>query len=118
MITADHDRCADLAGCDQVIESQAGLVPLAITKPADSRRQPLEADLVASTTHPFVQPIIVWEETHHSLVGGFDVGWIAGQRHPAERALALTKQRPDVGRHETRELEGPLITTQSSLVTN
>ena len=29
-----------------------------------------------------------------------DVGRIARQRHPAERALALAEQRPDVGRHE------------------
>ena len=118
MITTDDDRCADLARRDQVVEGQACLVPLAIAEPADSRRQSLEADLVTSTTHPFVQPIIVWEEIHHSLVGCFDVGWIAGQRNPTKWTLPLTEQRPDIGRHETGELEGSFVAAQPGLVAN
>ena len=41
-------------------------------------------------------------------VGLVDVLRVAGERDPAERALALAEQRPDVGRHEAGEVEGVL----------
>ena len=34
---------------------------------------------------------------------------VAGQRHPAERTLALAEQRPDVGGHEPGIAEGVLV---------
>ena len=52
--------------------------------------------------------VVLGEELEDGLVGGADVGRIAGERHPAERALALAEQRPDVGRHEAGEVEGVL----------
>src|SRR6185436_5132884 len=118
MITTDDDRGADLARRDQIVERQAGLVTLAITEPADARRQPLETDLVASAAQPFVQPVVVGKEIHHSLVGGLNVAWVARQRHPAEWALPLAKQRADVSRYEARKLEGAFVATLPGLVTN
>ena len=82
------------------LKAKPGLVPLAVAEPADPGRQPLEADLVASAPQPLLQPVIVAEEIHHRLVGDLDVARVTRQRHPAERALALTEQWPDVGRHE------------------
>src|SRR4029077_16971071 len=40
-------------------------------------------------------------------VGGRDVLRVAGQRGPAERALALAEKRADIGRNEAGEVEGP-----------
>ena len=50
--------------------------------------------------------VVLGEQLEHGLVGSADVGRVAGERHPAERALALAEQRPDEGGHETREVEG------------
>ena len=38
-----------------------------------------------------------------------DVGGVAGQRHPAERPLALAEERPDVGGDEAGIVEGALV---------
>src|SRR5688572_33061894 len=118
MITTDDNGRADLARGDQVVERQACLVPLTVAEPADAGRQALEADLVASTPQPLLQPVVATEQFHHRLVGDLDIARVARQRHPAERALALAEQRSDVGRHEAGELEGSLIATQSGFVAN
>src|SRR5829696_9852244 len=118
MITADDNGCADLARGDQIIESQACLVPLTVAEPADAGRQALEADLVASTPQPLLQSVVAREQLHHRPVGDLDIARVARQRHPAERAFALAEQWPDVSRHEARELESTLIATQSGFVAN
>ena len=56
------------------------------------------------------------EQLEDRLVGRGDVGGVAGERRPAERALALAEQRPDVRRHEARELEGPVVAALARLV--
>ena len=48
------------------------------------------------------------EEPLHRGVGGVDVGRVARQGNPAERADPLAEQRPDIGRHEAGEGEGVL----------
>ena len=101
---------------DQVVERQPGLVALAVAEPADPGRQPLERDPLLRAAHPLLQPVVVGEQVHHGLVGGGDVLRVARQRRPAERALALAEQRPDVGRHEAGELEGPLVAALPGLV--
>ena len=45
------------------------------------------------------------EHLERELVGRVDVGRIARQRRPAERALALAEERPDVLGHEAGDLE-------------
>ena len=45
------------------------------------------------------------EQFEHGLIGAPDVGRIARQRDPAEGSLAFREERPDEGRHETREIE-------------
>ena len=54
---------------------------------------------------PAVQVRVVREELLHLRVGLADVVRIARQRDPAERPLAAAEQRPDVRRHEAREVE-------------
>ena len=48
---------------------------------------------------------IVLEDLERELVGRVDVGRIARERRPAERALALAEERPDVFGHEAGDIE-------------
>src|SRR5436853_253936 len=47
-------------------------------------------------TQPATEVRVVWQLGEHGLVGGGDVRGIAGERGPAERALADAEERPDV----------------------
>ena len=53
-----------------------------------------------------VQVRVVGQQLLHLRVGAVDVLGIARQRGPAERPDAAAEQRPDIGRHEAREVEG------------
>ena len=98
------------------LNAQAGPVALAVAQPADPGRQPLEGDLLAGAAHPLLEAVVVREQVHHRAVGRVDVLRVTGERHPAERALALAEQRPDVRRDEAREVEGPVVAALPGLV--
>ena len=100
----------------EVVERQARLVALAVAEPADPGRQALERDALLGAADPLVQLLVVGEEVEHGAVGGGDVLGVAGERGPAERALALAEQRADVGRHEAGEVEGALAAALAGLV--
>ena len=53
--------------------------------------------------------VLVAEQLEDRVVGRGDVGRVAGERDPAERALALAEQRPDVGGDEAGVGEGVLV---------
>ena len=57
---------------------------------------------------PAAEALVVGELLEHGAVGRVDVGRVARQRDPAERALALAEQRPHVGGHEARVVERAL----------
>ena len=116
VIAADHDRRGDLAGRDHLVEPHPGLVPLPVAEPADPGGQPLERDLLLRGADPPVQMLVLGEQRQHRLVRRVDVGGIAGQRRPPERALALGEQRPDVGGHEPGERERPREPAEPCLV--
>ena len=115
VIAADHHRRAQLAGGDHLVEPQPGQVPLPGTEPADPGRKPLEGNAFGGKAHPALQVVVVREQFPHGPVGGVDVPGVTGQRDPAERALALAEQRPDVGGHETGEIEGTLVAAELRL---
>ena len=100
VVAADHDRRLELAAAHHLVEAQPEPVALAVAEPADPRRQSLEGDPLARLRHPAREPLVVGELLEHRAVGRRDVGPVARQRDPAERALALAEQRPDVGGHE------------------
>ncbi len=106
----------DLAGADELVEGETRLVALAVAQPADAGRQALEGDSLLGAPDPLVQPVVVGEEVEHGLVRRRDVARVARERRPAERALALAEERTDVGRHEARELEGPVVAALAGLV--
>ena len=115
MVAADHDRRRDLAGADHLVESQPETVTLAVPEPADPCRQALEGDLLAGQLDPPMQTVIVGKLLEHRPIGGRDVGGIARQRNPAERAFALAEQRADVCRQEARIVERPVEATELGL---
>ena len=63
-----------------------------------------------------MQLVVLREEVEHGPVGDGDVLGVAGERDPAERALALAEQRADVRRDEAREVEGALAPALAGLV--
>ena len=92
-----------------LVEAQPEPVALAVAEPADARRAaPGRRPARRPGAIQRARPLVVGELLEHGAVGGGDVGRIAGQRHPAERALALAEQRPDVGGQEAGVVERPL----------
>ena len=116
MVAADDDRGLDLAVAYELVEEQARLVPLAVAEPADARGQPLEVDELARRVEPPVQVLVVGEELLERRVGDGDVLGVTGQGDPAKGAEALAEERPDVGRDEAGELEGPRVARVPGLV--
>src|SRR5215467_5064875 len=108
MIPAEHDRRLDLTLGDEIVEAEPRLVPFAVAKPADPRGQALEMNLLTGHLDPPGKLLVFGEQLEDRPVSGSDIGRIAGQRGPPERAFAFTKQRPDVRGHEAREREGAL----------
>ena len=87
------------------LKARPALRPLAVAEPADPGRQALERDARLGHRDPAAQAGVVGEELEDGAVGPQDVGRIAGQRDPAERAAALAELRPDERRHEARVVE-------------
>lgn len=109
MVAADHDRRLQRAVGDHLVEPLARPVAFAVAEPADPGGQALELDALAGQLDPAGQRLVLREEVEDGAVGVVDVGGVAGQRRPAEGALALAEQRADVGRDEAGEGEGPLV---------
>ena len=81
-------------------------MPVAEADPADAGGETLKANALARHVEPIVQMLVVRHQFFDLGVGLIDVFGIAGERSPAKWADATTKQRADVGRHETGKLEG------------
>ena len=97
VVAPDHDRRLQLARGDHLVEAQPGEVALAVAEPANPRRQALELHLLAG--QPIQRAMCSWSPNSSRIASSVrvDVLGIAGQRHPAERPLALAEQRADVG---------------------
>ena len=63
---------------------------------------PWNATRSSRQRQPALEAFVLGEQLGHRAVGPVDVLRIAGERRPAERALALAEQRPDERRHEPR----------------
>src|SRR5687768_14313666 len=105
MIASNDDRSLELSACHQVVECYAESRALTLSEPADARRQTLERDPLACHVDPTREMCIVREQLQHQLVGAMDVGGVARQCHPSERALPFAEQRADICGHEAGERE-------------
>src|SRR5437764_14719019 len=102
MVPTDDDGRRDGTSTDELVERQTGPRPFPIAEPADPSRQTLERHLCLGHLDPAPKPGIVWKELKNRLVGGQDVGRVAGQRRPSERTAALAELGPDECRDEPR----------------
>src|SRR6516225_1055628 len=73
VITADDDRRRDVPAGHELVEAHAGLVPLAVSEPADPGRQPLEMHLLPGQPDPPGQRLVAGEEVGDGAVGDGDV---------------------------------------------
>ena len=61
MITADHDRRFDFTPFHEFAYGNAKLSALAVTEPANPRRQPLILNSLLSELHPARQRLVFWK---------------------------------------------------------
>ena len=106
MIATDDDRRFDFAAPHQFVHGDAKLGALAITEPADARRQSLEMNSLFRQLHPARQNFVFRKKLERERVGARDVLRIAAERNPAERTFSFAKERADVFRNETGNIEG------------
>ena len=88
---------------------------LAVSEPADPRRQPLERHPLTGQLDPAVQALVVGELFQGGAVGGGDIGRVTRESHPPERAPAFAELRADVGGQEARIVEGPVVSAKLGL---
>src|SRR2546427_13249930 len=80
---------------------------LPLPQPTNPRRQPLERDALLGHGDPALEMRVVGKQLQHQLIGALQILRFARERHPAERALPLTKRSEE----HTSELQ-----SQSNLV--
>ena len=101
---------------DELVEAQPEPAALAVAEPADPRRQPLEGDALAApsgSSAPSASSSGNSSSTARS-VAAMSAG-SPGERRPAERALALAEEGPDVGGDEAGVVEGALEAAELGL---
>ena len=103
VVATDDDRRLDPAGPNELVEREPDPRAVAVSEPADARRQPLEAHARARERRSSARRSgVVGHGGEHGLVGRRDVGRVAAERDPAERPLAGAEERADVRGHEAR----------------
>ena len=102
VIAADHDGRRDAAGADELVDREARPGTVAVAEPADPGRQALERDLLGRHREPALQEDVVGEQPLQLAIDHLDVGGVAGEHRPPERADAAAEERPDIGRDEAR----------------
>src|SRR2546426_3301346 len=106
MTAPDPNGSRGLGFAHQLVEGQRRFVAFAVAQPADTRRQPLEMYFLAGQRDPTFQRRILREEFENSLVGAIDIFGIPCERYPAKGAFATAKEWANIGRDESRKIQG------------
>src|SRR6185369_17449856 len=69
MIAPDRNWRFEIATLDEIVDRLAHLGTLAVTEPADTRRQSLEVNAIARQTQPAIQRAIVRKHLEGEIVG-------------------------------------------------
>src|SRR5229473_5320815 len=96
MIASNDNRRLDLPTPHIVVYCQTKFGPLAVSQPANARRQALEMNSLLGQFHPARQNRVVRKHFQCQTIGGVDVVRRAGERGPAKRSASLTEQRTNV----------------------
>ena len=105
MIASNHNRPLQFLPLDKIIYGRSKFGPFGIAQPANSRRQALELNPLFREFQPARQGVILWKQLQGELIGPGNVFGITAQRHPAKRAAAFTKQRANVFRNKSWNIE-------------
>src|SRR5207244_5074329 len=108
VIATDDDGSFHLALPHQFVHGDAKLGALAITKPADARRQSLKMNALFRQLHPARQNCILREKLEGERVGPRDVIWVSAKCNPAEWPFSFAKERADIFRNKTGDIVGVL----------
>src|SRR5579864_1803183 len=106
MVASDNDRSFDLAPPNEFVHGNAKFGAFAVAEPEDSSRQTLKMNSLLCQLHPAGQGFVFRKQFERKLVCAGDVVGLAAQRHPTKRALSFAKERPDVFRNESGNVEG------------
>src|ERR1700730_4209808 len=104
MIAAKDKGGFEYAASDGMVESQPKLVPLAVSQPANTRRQSLKLYAFLRKLYPTTEMLVVREHLQYQLIGARNVGGFTRQCCPPERAFAFAEQGTNIGGHKTREI--------------
>src|SRR5229473_303667 len=99
MIATYRNRRFQLAALNEFINGFTHLCALAIPEPADTCRQPLEANAVTCKSQPTIQCLVLGEKLKREVVGLANILSVPGERYPAERPFSLAKKRANIFRH-------------------
>jgi hypothetical protein len=102
MVAADHDRRANLARTDELVDREPGLRARSEAEPTDTGRQPLKCDPLRSEIEPALENLVLVKEVTQRPVDRRDVLRLPRQRRPAKRPDAAAKERSDIGGNEAR----------------
>ena len=96
MVAPDHDGRFDFAALHQLVHCDAELCALAITEPANPRRQSLKVNSFSCELHPARERLVSRKQFEREPVGARDIFGIAAQRDPSKWPATFTKQRTNV----------------------
>src|SRR5678816_859352 len=78
MIAPDRDRRLEIAALHEIVDCLTHLGTLAITEPADTRRQSLKVNAIARQTQPAIQRAVVRKHLEREIVSLANVLRVAG----------------------------------------
>src|SRR5208282_2920388 len=93
VIASNNDGSLGRTLLHQIINRQPEARALAISQPADTRRQSLKLDALASQFNPAAQAAILGKKFEHKIVSDGNVRSLARKRRPPERPAPFAKQR-------------------------
>ena len=112
MVAADNDGGFEVAVAHHFVEAQAQSVAFAVVEPTDAGREALEGDFFLGQTYPSVKTFVVGEFFEGGLVGGGDVGGVAGERYPSEGPVSFAKEGSYVGGEKPGIGEGSVVAAE------
>src|SRR2546428_3643249 len=108
MIAANHDRRRNLSCLHEMVDSLTEERAIAISQPADPRRQALESHFLTREVDPSIQDFVFRKQLQNEVVGDRNIARVSRERGPAKRPAAFRKHRTDVCGNESWKVIGVL----------
>ncbi len=105
MVPGYHDRGAYRSFGDHLVDELSEVRPLAVSEPANARRQPFPGKMFLSQSNPVDELLVVGKLAHDKPVGFHYVLGVTAHGDPSEWSATLAEQRSYVKGNETLEVE-------------